>query len=79
MITGLKMNDKNLFQTIIKIHEALEDKSVSPEEAQELIKAAILILQQIRPIVKSWFGKIAIDGAISILKDTAQELHSKHA
>ena len=74
-----KLYWKNLFQTIIKIHEALEDKSVSPEEAQELIKAAILILQQIRPIVKSWFGKIAIDGAISILKDTAQELHSKHA
>jgi len=71
------MNDKNLFETIIKIHEALGDRSVSPEEAQELIKAGLIILEQIRPVIKSWWGRVALDGCVSILKDTAEEL--KHA
>ena len=74
MIMGSKMTDKNLFETILKIHEALEYRSVTPEEALQLIDSGVLILEQLRPIVKSWFGRIAIDGAISILRDTKHEL-----
>ncbi len=70
--------DEQFLQLIMSLVGSLEDRSLSPEEAIKLIGMVINLLSKLRPNVKLWWHRVAIDGVISILKDTRDELMTTH-
>jgi len=70
--------DEQFLQLIMSLVGSLEDRSLSPEEAIKLIGMVITLLSKLRPNVKLWWHRVGIDGVISILKDTREELMATH-
>lgn len=65
-------------QAIFVALRAVQDGVITPDEANDLCKAGVVLLQSIRPQVKKYWAKIALDTACVVLKDLGEDIRRNH-
>ena len=61
--------------TLIRLMQSMEDGSLTPEEARELLQIVSEILDKIVPHVKKPFWRMLMHGMIGTLEELAEHIH----